>query len=128
MLVIYILLHPHKEILTLILEKQNLPMFSICKSENVMRINESISTVMRHENEADRLYGIGYNGEVMRPVGPSSSFPPTRRYSALKPLAVPLSSLLNLIHNLLDDVISAASLPQEVLMSFPIPLSSRISR
>lgn len=95
---------------------------------NLIRIIESISTVIRHENAAVRLYGIGYNGEVMRPVGPSSSFPPMRLYSALKPLAVPEPSLLNLIHSLLEDVISAASLPQETLMSFPIPLFSRISR
>jgi len=127
MLAIYILILSIK-ILTLILDKQYWPMFSICKFVNLMRISESISTVMRHENVAVRLYGSGYNGEVMRPVGPSSSFPPIRLYSALKPLAVPESSLLNLIHNLLEDVISAASLPQETLMSFPIPLSSRISR
>lgn len=83
---------------------------------------------MRHEYVADRLQTNGYNGEVMRPVGPSSSFPPIKEYSAAKPLAVPTPSLLNLIHRLLEVVIAAASLPQETLMSFPIPLPSRISR
>lgn len=127
MIAIYILLHPLK-ILTVTSAKQDGPTFSICKSVNVIRISESISTVMRHENKAVRLYGMGYNGEVMRPIDPSSSFPPIRLYSALKPLAVPEPSLLNLIHSLLAVVISATSLPQETLTSFPIPLSSRISR